>query len=249
MLKWGIPLILPASAWCQSVGDVWDWQLTPPLDLRVSVDVLDLDPDEIDAADIAALKRRGVYTICYVSVGTLEDWRGDTDDFPTHIIGATYDDWPDERFLDIRAHDVLLPLMKARFRRCAELGFDAVEPDNMDVYSNESGFDLTARDAVDYVLALQRIAHGFGLDIGQKNVPELTPMLSPHMDFAITENCLADGWCDQMAPYTISNRPVFAAEYDVTISGRSMHCTEGTYLGLSIIFKDLDLTSKRADCR
>ena len=89
--------------------------MTEPLDLSREVKVLDLHPELIDAADVARLNARGVRTICYVSVGTLEKTASDRHLFPSEVVGKVYEAWPDERFLDIRRLDVLVPLMKARF--------------------------------------------------------------------------------------------------------------------------------------
>lgn len=238
-------VVLPLPGSAQS----WDWQLTDPLDLSVPVEIFATDPDSVTAADVAALKARGVRTICYVSIGTVEEWRSDADRFPTQVVGNLYDDWPGERFLDIRQHDILLPLMQARFARCAAMGFDAVEPDNMDVHINDSGFPLTGADVVAYVTALAEIAHGMGLQIGQKNVPDLTPQLAGVLDFAITENCLTDGWCGDLAVYPSSGRPIFAAEYDVPRRRRDAYCAEAASMGLSLVFKTYDLDRRAAWCR
>ncbi len=232
----------------QTSGQPWDWQLSGTPDITVDVAVIDLDPDEVTASQIASLKARGVYTICYVSVGTLEDWRSDVDDFPSIVIGRRYADWPDEAFLDTRRLDILLPLMAARFSRCADLGFDAIEPDNMDGHTNDTGFGLSAQDTVTYVRALADMAHGMGLDIGQKNAGALTKALVDVMDFAVTENCLTDGWCTQMGAYRIAGKGVFAAEYDVSRSDQPRFCAVETHLGLSLIFADGDLNPGSMRC-
>jgi len=144
----GIILAVAALAGCATSGAVqpiddtatqsyWDWQLGEPLNLSRDVRVLDVDPDTITAAEVAQMKARGVLMICYVSIGTVENYRSDVAAFPASVVGRTYGDWPDEKFLDIRQHDVLLPIMTARFQRCKDMGFDAIEPDNMDVYDND----------------------------------------------------------------------------------------------------------------
>ena len=166
-------------------GAYWDWQLTVPFDLSVDVQVIDLDPDSVTAAQIAALKARGVKTICYVSVGTVESYRDDADQFPDHVLGRVYDDWPNERFLDIRQRDAILPLMKARFDRCRALGFDAIEPDNMDLFENDTGLPIAAQDQIAYLRDLIAYAHRIGLEIGQKNAPDLIPALKSEFEFII----------------------------------------------------------------
>ncbi len=210
---------------------------------------MDLDPDVVRAADIRRLKRRGTYLICYVSVGTWENWRSDRDRFPRAIIGRTYGDWPDERFLDIRQLDVLVPVMRDRFRRCRNLGFDAVEADNMDAYDNPSGFPLTADDAVRYARALAAEAHALGLAMAQKNVPELSVRLVDILDFAITEGCFRDGWCHRMRPWLMRRRPVLDAEYRDDLPDMRRACRDARRLGISLILKDRDLTRWRKTCR
>jgi hypothetical protein len=231
-----------------SEGVTWDWQLSDPFDLAREVQVMDLDAENHTAGEIAALKARSVTLICYVSVGTAENYRADYGDFPDGVMGKVYGDWPDERFLDIRQMDVLLPIMKARFQRCADMGFDAIEPDNQDVWTNESGFPVTEGDTVAYLKALAKLAHGMGLEIGQKNVPELTEKLVGTLDFVITEDCFAQGWCDQVLAYTKAGKPVYVAEYTDQIVDFPAACAWGAANGASVILKDRELTSFRKSC-
>ncbi len=228
-------------------GVAWDWQLSGPVSAP-RVAVFDTDPDSVTAAQVAALNASGIYTICYVSVGTVEKDRDDRAAFPASAVGRIYGDWPDERFLDVRALDLLLPLMKARFQRCKAMGFAAVEPDNMDGFENRSGFPLTATDAVRYVTALAGMAHGMGLEIGQKNVPDLTADLIAHMDFAIAESCYQDGWCNLIAAYTRAGKPVFDAEYNDRNINWTGACAQAATLGISMILKDRDLHAGRRTC-
>lgn len=226
-------------------GMSWDIQLQAPLDLAVPVAALDLDPDEVTAAEVAALAARGVTTLCYVSVGTVEDWRADAGNFPAASIGKAYEDWPGERFLDIR-DPALLPIMRARFERCAAMGFAAVDPDNIDLHINDTGFPLGPGDVVRYLAALADIAHGLGLGIGQKNAGDLTGALAPLVDFAVTENCLHDGWCAQMAPLIRQGKPVLAVEYRPVGPAA---CEGAAAAGLSVVVKDRRLTAGGGDCR
>ncbi|MFB2531171.1 endo alpha-1,4 polygalactosaminidase [Paracoccus sp. p3-h83] len=236
-------IALPARA-----APSWDIQFSGPLDLSVPVQILDLDPDGVTADQIAALKARGVMPICYVSVGTVEDYRADRAAFPPQVLGKRYAEWPDEVFLDIRQRDVLLPLMTARLRRCAELGFLAVDPDNQDVHDNDTGLDVTAQDTLLWLRDLARIAHGMGLRIGQKNIGALTPDLVDTMDFVVTENCLTDGWCDQVAAYAEAGKPILAIEYGVAPQDRAAACARARAAGISMVFKTRVLSAGGAGC-
>ncbi len=234
-------------------GAAWDWQLSDAIDPPTGIDVFDADPDNVTRQQIAALNAAGVYTICYVSVGTLENWRDDVnqfydaDIFNIPVVGKRYEEWPDEFFLDIR-NPALRFVMQRRFADCALKGFDAIEADNVDVYTNDSGFDLSAGDTIAYIRQLAADAHDLGLEIGQKNVPELTGQLVGMLDFAITEDCYADGWCDQVLPYVKAGKPVFAAEYTDTGVNFAAACTYGAAHGLSVILKDRNLNTELTTC-
>lgn len=237
-----------APAFAFSVGDSWDWQLTEPVDLDRAVSVLDLHPDLVTPGDLAALKRKGVRTICYVSIGTLEESARDANAFPDLVVGKTYEDWPDERFLDIRRLDVLLPIMKSRFEACKHEGFDAIEPDNMDVHDNDSGFPITADDVVAYVARLAAIAHSLELGIGQKNVPDLTGDLIGHMDFLIAESCFQDKWCTDVSAYVRAGKPIFDAEYTDRPIDFIEACEAASLQNIAMILKDRDLTAPVEAC-
>ena len=229
-------------------GAHWDWQLTEPFDLSVDVRVIDLDPDSVSRADIAALKARGVKTICYVSVGTVEDYRDDAGRFPESVMGAVYGDWPNERFLDIRQRDAILPLMKARLDACKAKGFDAIEPDTMDLFENDTGLDISAQDQVDYILALARHAHSIGLEIGQKNAPELIGVLEPHFDFIILESCFHYDFCEDAEPYLLAGKDVLAAEYPHKPVDERAACAYGRESGVHFIFKERELAAGGRAC-
>ncbi len=226
----------------------WDWQLSEPFNLTRNVSIFDTDPDSVTAAQVRAMNARGIKTICYVSVGTVENYRDDVGVFPNSVIGRTYGDWPDEKFLDIRQLDILLPIMTARFQRCKDMGFDAIEPDNMDVYNNDSGFSLSEADGVNYILALAKVAHGMGLEIGQKNVSDITDQLVDTMDFVITEGCFVDGWCEEVAAYAHSGKDILAAEYTDSNINWQNACAFAQNNNILMILKDRDLTAALQTC-
>ena len=230
-------------------GPSWDWQLTEPYDLTRAVDVISLDPYNHDPKEIAALKARGVKLVCYVSVGTWEPWREDAGEFPEEVLGKPLPYWPDERYLNVRRYDLLLPIMTKRLERCAALGFDAVEPDNIDLASNDNGLDLPQEVVLEYITLLAARAHALGLEVGQKNAPELVPDLIGFMDFAVVESCFHYGWCEAILPYVVSGKPVFAAEYTDADTDFDAACAWGAEHGVSFIRKDRDLTSYREACR
>ncbi|UCC65762.1 MAG: endo alpha-1,4 polygalactosaminidase [Anaerolineae bacterium] len=240
------------GVWRPPVGASWQWQLTDlPVDDSFDVDVYDVDGFDVDAGTVAALHARGRKVICYLSAGSWEEWRPDADLFPEVVLGNDYQGWPGERWLDIRRIDLLAPIVRARLDRCRAAGFDGVEPDNIDGYANDTGFALTYEDQLRYNRWLADEAHARGLSIGLKNDEEQVADLLPHYDWALTEDCFADGRCEEMAPFVEAGVAVFAAEYTdrVTVAEFvEQVCPQAEALGFSAILKRRDLDAWRRDC-
>lgn len=248
MWIWPLLCFLAGAAWADAPQiRSWDWQLSR-IDPQTKVDLLDLEPDAVTADQIAQIKARGTYTVCYVSVGTAEDWRPDLHRFPREIIGNPFPEWPTERFLDVRRLDLLLPIMRDRFARCAALGFDAIEPDNMDAHWADTGFDLSEDDMLAYILALHQIAQELGLGLGQKNAPELTERLAGTLDFVLFEDCIALNYCSAAAPYVRRGKPALNAEYGVATADRAAACATSAEAGVLTLFKTLELTPQGEAC-
>jgi hypothetical protein len=232
-----------SGRWRPEVGQSWQWQLSGPLDLSVDADIYDLDGLDTPAATVAALHAAGRRVVCYVSVGTWEPYRADAADFPDEVLGTALEDWPDERWLDIRRMDVLGPLLLRRLDICAGKGFDAVEPDNVDAYANDSGFDLTPEDQLVFNRWLARAVHARGMAVGLKNDLDQVPDLVEHFDFAVNEECLAYRECEALQPFLAAGKAVLHAEYDGTAE---QLCVAPS--GFSSILKPADLAAPRRTC-
>ena len=87
--------------------------------------VHNLDGEGTSSSQVEALHAAGAHVVCYVNAGAAEDFRDDVDAFPVDVLGGPLDNWPGERWLDVRALDVLLPIMAARMDACHRKGFDA----------------------------------------------------------------------------------------------------------------------------
>lgn len=233
-----------SDLWTPAPGTTWHWQLTGSLDFSVDVDVYDIDLFDVDAQDVAELKASGIKTICYVSVGSWEDWRPDAAAFPAEVLGAS-NGWPGEKWLDIRQIDVLAPIMEARLDLCVDKGFDAVEPDNVDGYANNSGFPLTKADQIAYLEFLATAAHERGLSIGLKNSVELVDDVVGSFDFAVNEECAAYNECAEMSPFIDAGKAVFHVEYELRTS---QFCSATTALGFSSMKKNWDLDAWSEPC-
>ncbi len=241
-----------SAIWQPSSGSSWQIQFGEPLaGVPLDVAVYDLDGFETDAATISELHAKGIHVLCYVSMGTVEDWRPDAKSYPPSVIGKEWADWKGERFLDIRQLELLAPAIDARLDMCAQKGFDAVEPDNIDTFQNGekvTGFDLTEDDQIRFNLWLADQAHARGLAIGQKNIPDLTAALEPGYDFAVTEDCFVDGWCDELLPYLQHGKPVFAIEYTDRDADLSTICPIASDAHYSVVLKHRDLDAWRQTC-
>lgn len=236
-----------AAYWQPQAGLSWQWQLSTDVQTPLDVAVYDIDW-EADPDDVAALHDLGIRVICYVSVGSWEDFRPDADDFPDAVLGDDYDGWPGERYVDIRSPE-LRAIMQARFDVCQASGFDAIEPDNMDVFElgSDSGFELTRQDGIEYALWLADEAHARGMGIGQKNASGITDEIIAHYDWALTESCYSDGdWCSDVMAYVAADKPVFMCEYEPDSFDAACDAYEG--LGFSPILKSLDLDEEITFC-
>ncbi|HLO28177.1 MAG TPA: endo alpha-1,4 polygalactosaminidase [Anaerolineales bacterium] len=235
--------------WRPTVGLTWQWQLSePPVDTSIEADVYDIDIFDNDAAVVADLHARSRKVIGYINVGSWEDWRPDKDQFPPEVLGKVYEGWPGEKWLDIRRLDLLAPILSARLGLCKARGFDAVEPDNMEIHSNGTGFPITYADQLKYALWLADEAHQRGLAIGVKNAADQVKDLVDHFDFAIVEDYFFYHMEEKMLPFIAAGKPVFAAEYDDTGVDFVAACKKAKELGFSIIQKHRILTAYRLTC-
>jgi hypothetical protein len=86
------------------------------------------------------------------------------------------------------------------------------------------------------------------LSIGLKNDADQVTDLLPDFDWALTEDCFAEGWCEDMEPFTQTGKPVFSAEYtDMGVSLEQL-CPQARLLDFSLILKDRDLDAWRETC-
>jgi hypothetical protein len=211
----------------------------------------DVDLFDTDAATIAALHGQGRRVVCYLSAGSWEDWHPDAAQFPVLAIGNDYEGWPGEKWLDIRQIDLLAPILSARLDQCQAKGFDGVEPDNVDGYTADTGFPLTDQDQLRFNLWLAAEAHAHGLSIGLKNDGEQAAELVSQFDWALTEDCFAQQWCQEMEPFITADKAVFAAEYTDAISASRFLeevCPQAATMHLSAILKKRDLGAWRQGC-
>ena len=141
----------------------------------------------------------GDYAICYLNAfqtqpGELAWWRRKHPDLLLRHRGRLVSDphWPGEVLLDIRTdarRRALVAIFAPILRTCAEKGFDAVEPDNVDSWVRSRG-RISQRDALAFSRGIVRVAHSSGLAVAQKNAAALLRRrASVGWDFAVVEEC------------------------------------------------------------
>ena len=243
----------------------WDWILDGDLTTPPVVDYLDLDGFDAPAGYVAAANANGTQTICYISAGTLENWRSDKKAFKKldrkqrangrpPIIGDKYPEWPGERWLNFKRHKVFLKLMVKRMKMCRDKGFALIEFDNIDGYDNETGFNIRKRHAVRYAKALAKKATKVGLVPVHKNATDLVNKLEPYYGALLLEDCALYDFCGDAARYRSAGKPVFDAEYPEgwDDEGKAFDlasvCAVTNAADISLIVKNLDLDNPVQRC-
>jgi hypothetical protein len=244
------PATLPVH-WQPTPADSWQWQFNTeagPVDLTVAADIYTLDMFDTSAASVQALHKSGRRAVCYISVGSWEDWRPDAADYPPILLGNAYIGWEGERWVDIRRLDLLGPILGKRLDQCKAKGFDGVEPDNLDGYQTDTGFELTPADQIAVNRWFAAEAHARGLGIGLKNDPEQIDELVAHFDWAITEDCFDQGWCHATQPFLDAGKAVVALEYTDTGMTLAILCPQADALGIYALLKTRALDAQRQVC-
>ncbi len=201
-------------AWYQPPPTIsWHWQLAGPLNTSHDVALYDVDLIDTSRHQIAELQSRGRRVICYFSAGSYESWRPDADMILPADVGDTMDGFADERWLNIRS-DHLRGVMALRLDLAREKGCDGVEPDNVDGFANNTGFDLEWADQLAFNTWLATEAHARNLAAGLKNDLDQVEALEPHFDFAVNEQCFEFVECHRLDVFTRAGKPVLNAEYE-----------------------------------
>lgn len=234
------------GVWKPPPETTWQWQLTKPIDTSLDVEMYDVDL--FGARDDAFDALEGKIRICYFSAGSWEEWRDDVDAVSNDALGATLENWDDERWFDVM-HPTVRTLMTDRLDYAVERGCDGVEPDNVDGYANVSGFPLTAAEQLDFNRFLADEAHNRGLSVGLKNDLDQLEALEPWFDWALNEECAAYDECGRMKVFTDAGKAVFHTEYVDDWADAEELAAEVCGIGkLSTLVKTWDLGPEFLDC-
>jgi len=235
----------PPQRWRPALQTSWQLQFNGRLDLSVDAEVYDVELFETTAQTVETLHARGRRAICYLSVGSWEDWRPDAARFPDIVKGRS-NGWPGERWVDVHRLDILMPLIEARLDQCQQKGFDGADPDNVDGYLSDSGFPLTYEDQLRFNIAVANAARARGLAVGLKN--DLTQIrdLLPYFDWSLNEQCFEYRECELLLPFIEASKPVFNVEYRLN---PGEFCARANAMNFNSLHKRLELDAYRQACR
>lgn len=228
-----------------SPGTTWQWQLSGKINTNYNVELYDVDLFETSIETINELHNRNIKVICYFSAGTLEEYREDYENFPKEIIGKSLLEWPDEKWLDISNYKKFSDIMAKRMDLAVEKNCDGIEPDNVDAYTQDSGFNLSYDNQLEYNKWLAEEAHKRNLSIALKNDLNQVKDLVNYFDFAINEQCFLYNECELLLPFIKQNKAVLGVEYELDLH---QFCKEANSLNFSWLKMDLELDGSRESC-
>ncbi|HEX3736986.1 MAG TPA: endo alpha-1,4 polygalactosaminidase [Solirubrobacterales bacterium] len=219
----------------------WQWQLQGKFQLTPGASVYDIDGFESTRGDVRAIHRHRDKAICYLDVGSWEEYRPDAGEFPGSALGRRYEGYPEERWLDIAHFGKFAAIMERRIEMCAHKRFDAVEPDNIAGWENKTGFPLTRADQLRYDRWIAAQVHRRGMAVALKNDPRQARQLVGDFDFAIIEECFQYDECGFYKPFIVAGKAVFEAEYELPTAE---FCAKAEVLDFAAIRKNVELSSR-----
>ena len=224
-------------------GASWQIQYTGPL-TTAGARIVNIDGADSSGDVVSQIRSGGGYAVCYFNAGAFEAWRSDASRYPPQLLGRSMAGWPRERWVDIRRLDELMPILEQRMDLCRSKGFQAIDPDNVDGWAHDTGFELTRTDSVRLVRALAQAAHARGLAIGLKNSIEIIGDVVDTVDFAVNEQCIAHGECAAYLPFLDRGKAVLHVEYE----GSEETVCAARPDGFSTVIKDQALGAERVGC-
>ena len=187
---------------------------------------------------VAAMHASGAHAVGYINAGSIENFRADYPQYVSFnnscsgcLIGATYFGYRNEHWLSLSDDGSVTGInpntgvretpaqfirdeLTARMASAKTAGFDAIEYDNVESYTNKNGFNTTAAQQLAFNESIANLAHSLGFTVALKNDLGQASDLQPYFDFAINEQCFQYSECAnlQVWPSTYG-KAVFNVEY------------------------------------
>jgi hypothetical protein len=236
-----------------SAADMGTGDTTYTGDAAADPAVYDIDGFDNTAADVAALHALGKKVICYIEIGAAESYRPDYAQFPAADLGSAVPDYPQEKYLNIDDAAVVT-IIEARIAMCEQKGFDGIEPDIDDSYTDPTGFTISEADNVAYIASLSTYAHSLGIAWGLKNGGDggdpatFIADVLPSVDFAVVEEPFYLGTIGSFEPMLASaGIGMFVAEYTNDTTSSSSFCPMAIADGTNAALFDVALDGKVRD--
>jgi hypothetical protein len=203
-----------------------------------------------NGAAVSAIHAKGAKAICYIDAGGAESFRPDFAQYDAFnnncggcLFGKPVSGFRNEFWLNINNNqgqrDFILSRIGARLDRCVANGFDGVEMDVVDAWSNRTGLTISADTQLLFNTALANLAHSKGLTVALKNDVEQVPDLAPYFDYAINEQCQQYGECGNYTTYFVNaSKAVFQVEYKLSTA---KFCPQANTENRNAIHKTFDL--------
>ncbi len=227
--------------WVPPLGNQpWQWELSHPLRLTNARDmgtndklpdgqrapapvIYDIDGIINPASTVSALHALGKHVVCYIEVGAAGNYYSAAQEgIPTTyyqqfqdagLLGTKVSGYP-EYYLNIQSPLTVSIIESMIEKQCAAKGFDAVETDIDEEYTNVRG--LTKAEEESYMTTLANYMHGLGLgwwiknpdDTGDSYATDMYPLA----DAVLTEQCNQYSTCGALSAY-LGHKAVFNAEY------------------------------------
>jgi hypothetical protein len=226
------------------------------------------------SAVVASLHAAGKYSICYIEAGAQQP-EPDSSDFAAAdykhgpVARTRMQGYPDEYWYDLRGFarfkygdsDKVLtgaaPNIAAglahRIKGCAAERQDALEPDDLDGYTNKSasgatggGWGMKQADAAGFAAWLATTAHADGLAVFEKNDGANARTDQPHFDGMVIEECNhykdpCSGSGGDATAYLHAKKPVLNAEYTEDGETIAKFCRADIAAGITGALFNVDL--------
>jgi hypothetical protein len=222
---------------------------------------------------VRAIHAAGHYSICYVEVGAYQQGFPDNSHFARADYGGVGDrasqmqGYANEYWFDLTGFRNYVPgrrgtlsgaatniaqALDKRFGWCRKEGQDAVEPDDLDGYTNKSTggqtpWGMTRADAAGFERWLAYDVHSHGLAVFQKNDGANAPANARTFDGMIIEECNyyndpCTGAGGDATAYLARHKPVLNAEYTADGETTGKFCSADEAVGIvgALFSVDLD---------
>jgi Glycoside-hydrolase family GH114 len=225
---------------------------------------------------VRALHASGKYSICYLEAGAFQTGFPDASNFAAADYGGKAQQYRmkgygNEWWFNIAGfrHYVagrsstltgaavnIAAGLNRRIGWCALEGQDAIEPDDLDGYTNQGdtgvrggGWHLSRADSAGFERWLAHDAHAHGLAIFQKNDPANSAANVASFDGMIIEECNSyhdpcSGHGGDVTPYLHAGKPVLNAEYVEDGETSAKFCSADVAAGITGALFNVDLNGK-----